>query len=220
MLDALTTEDVTAVDQWSTPGPYTATREWSLTIAAVDGTGAPVAGASVSVRDGFGALAFSGATDAAGLCLGTVTGTKISNGPAVVSQGPFAVTVTKTGVGAYAGTVAVTKVSALRVDLTAETAALDVTPPAPPGGLSRRPLSASRAHVQWTAATDPSGIAGYLVFLDGVLVGITDETRFFVSGLSPSTAYSVRVETLDRGGNASTASAPVTFSTPTEDRGP
>jgi hypothetical protein len=220
VLDALTTEDLTANDQWNAPGPYTATREWSLTIEAVGPQGTPVAGAAVSVRDGFGALAFSGTTDAAGLCLGTVVATKLSNGPAVVAQGPFAVTVTKAGVGAYAGTIPVTKTSALRVDLVAATAALDATPPAPPGGLSRRALSASRAHVQWTAVTDPSGIAGYVVFLDGVPVGITDEARFFVSGLSPSTSYAVTVEALDRGGNASGPSAPVTFSTPSEDRGP
>ena len=220
VLDAVTAENVNAIDQWNAPGPYAATREWSLTIAAVDGSGAPVAGAAVSVRDAFGALAFSGTTDAAGLSMGTLVGTRIANGPSVIDQGPFAATVSKAGVGAYAGDVAVTKTTALRVDLAAGTAATDVTPPAAPTNVTRRALSASRGHVQWSPVVDPSGIAGYLVLLDGEPVGLTDETRFVVSGLAPLATASVTIQALDRGGNASPPSAAVSITTPAEDRGP
>lgn len=220
VLDAITTEDVAAVAQWNGPAPYSATREWSLLVAAVDGSGAPVAGASVTVRDASAALAFTGTTDAAGLCVGTVVATRIANGPVATSAGPFSVAVAKAGAGSYAGTVAVTKTTALRVNLTAGTAALDVTPPPVPTGLGARAISASRGHVQWSAVTDPSSIAGYLVYVDGVLVGITDETRWFLFGLAPATSYSVTVKALDRGGNASAPTFPVGVTTPAEDRGP
>ncbi len=220
VLDAITTEDVTAVDQWNAPGPYTATREWSLTLAVVDGAGLAVAGASVTVRDTAGVLAYTGTTDAAGLSVGTVVATRIANGPAFTSESPFAISVTKTGVGAYAGTRTITKPTALRIDLAAGTASVDAAAPPAPSSLSRRAISASRAHVQWAPVTDPSSVAGYLVSLDGVLVGVTDETRFFLAGLAPATTYAVTVVALDRGGNASAPSTPVNVTTPAEDRGP
>ncbi|MCC7138518.1 MAG: carboxypeptidase regulatory-like domain-containing protein [Planctomycetes bacterium] len=220
LVDAWTTEDVLAVDQWASPGPWVATREWTLTVVVVDDGGAPVPGASVTVRDASSTVVWGGTTDAQGRVAGTVVAHSITNGPTVSGRNPFSVSVSKSGVGSYAGPVNVTARAALRVDLAGGTAAPDTTPPPAPTGLSVHRVSASRLLARWDAATDPSGVAGYLVLHDGVLAAVTDENRAWLSGLPPATSASVTVVAVDRGGNASVPTAAGTATTAPEDRGP
>ncbi|MGD9570366.1 MAG: Ig-like domain-containing protein [Thermoleophilia bacterium] len=89
---------------------------------------------------------------------------------------------------------------------------VDKTAPAAPSGL--RVVSASTAgiDVAWSAATDPSGIAGYRVFLDGVAAGDVTTTGRSFTGLACGSAHTVAVDAVDGAGNRS-ARASITAST-------
>ncbi|MDA3927815.1 MAG: T9SS type A sorting domain-containing protein [Prolixibacteraceae bacterium] len=65
----------------------------------------------------------------------------------------------------------------------------------------------------WTAATDDVGVTGYQIYVDGVLAGSSSGTSFDISGLDPSTTYSLTVVALDAVGNLSGASIPLKIGT-------
>jgi hypothetical protein len=109
--------------------------------------------------------------------------------------------------------------TALRVDLAAGVSAPDAAPPTPTGALLGTPHSASRALLRWTAASDDVGVVRYLVYDEGVLVGIAEETRHVVAGLAPGALHVFSVEALDADGKRSSAVA-VPVTTFAEDRGP
>ncbi len=81
-------------------------------------------------------------------------------------------------------------------------------------------VSASRVYVRWDPATDPSGVAGYLVALGGEPVLVSDVNDAFVAGLAPGATASVTVAAIDRGGNVSPPSTASVTTTGPEDRGP
>ncbi|MDJ0975199.1 MAG: hypothetical protein QNJ98_12115 [Planctomycetota bacterium] len=218
-IDAWTSESTTNVSQSGFPGPYTVTREWTLMVIAQNGSGQPVSGASVSVRDRVGALVFSGLTDANGRARAPLVVTRITTGPVADARGPFNVSVSGTA-GSYMGTVTMSGKHALVANLSTGTAISDVTAPTAPTGVYAVPLSASRTVVRWTASTDVSGICNYLVFKDGQLERITNQLEAVISGLSPLTTATYTVQAVDGGGNVSSLSAPAFATTPVEDRGP
>ena len=217
--DAVTTESLSNVTQWASPDPYDSTREWTLAVVATD-AGLPLAGATVTARDVNGTLVVNGTTDAAGLVAGPVIDTIVSNGPTFTDLNPYQVTVTKAGVGTWSGPVTVRARTALRVDPRAGTSVADSTPPSAPSGLWSRALSASRGLLRWTASTDDSGVAGYLVHLDGEVVGTTDTSTFVLFGLEPGTTHVPAVEAFDLNGNRTSVGVGPAFERGPEDRGP
>jgi len=64
----------------------------------------------------------------------------------------------------------------------------------------------TNAGLQWTASTDNVQVAGYKIFANGDLVGTSQVTTFFITTLSPSTAYNFTVKSYDLNGNESAAS--------------
>lgn len=72
--------------------------------------------------------------------------------------------------------------------------------------LSASGITTSSADLSWTAATDNIGVAGYIVYQNGVLKTNTTSTSLAVSGLSASTAYSFYVVAKDTAGNLSATS--------------
>lgn len=80
----------------------------------------------------------------------------------------------------------------------------DITPPTVPTGLSVTP-GATSAVFSWEASTDDTGVAGYVVFVDGVYQDTTDgdATGLFIGGLDPSTLYTFEVYAFDFAGNDS-----------------
>jgi hypothetical protein len=55
--------------------------------------------------------------------------------------------------------------------------------------------------LSWTAATDNVGVTGYDVYVGGVLNGNTTNTTYTVTGLTPSTSYSIYVKAKDAASN-------------------
>jgi hypothetical protein len=218
--DSVTTEDLLAVGQYASAGAFDTVRRATLVVRAVDAAGAPIAGATVTVLDATGLSVLSGTTAANGAFAGVVTHARITNGPFVAAKGPFAVTVAKAGVGTWAGTQAVAGRTALHVNLAGGTASADATPPPAPTNVVAFPLSASRLRVRWSAADDPSGVATYLVRIDGRLAAVASGTSAVVTGLAPSSTQVVTVAAVDRGGNVSPAASAGPATLRPEDRGP
>jgi chitin-binding protein len=88
----------------------------------------------------------------------------------------------------------------------------DTTAPDPPGSssVSARAFSSSRIDVTWGVPTTAGAadISFYEVLRNGAVVGTVDRphsARFSDNGLSPSTAYSYTVRSVDSAGNRSTA---------------
>jgi hypothetical protein len=83
------------------------------------------------------------------------------------------------------------------------------TGPGAPTGLEASPAAAG-VTLTWAAAGDDTGIAGYEVYRDGVLLGSTAATTFTDGGAVPGTVVSYRVRAIDLDGVAGPLSATVT----------
>ncbi|MER6830919.1 fibronectin type III domain-containing protein [Streptosporangium sp. NPDC000563] len=81
----------------------------------------------------------------------------------------------------------------------------DVTPPSPPENLLVTALTHFTIGVEWGAAFDNFGVAGYGVYLDGEKQGAdqVELTRLF-TGLSAATEYLIEIDAVDAQGNRST----------------
>lgn len=97
----------------------------------------------------------------------------------------------------------------------------DTTPPNVPVGLTKGTVTDKTISLSWTASTDNaggSGIAGYEVYRNGVLVkGDITTTSFSDSGLTPTTTYSYTVKAKDKSGNVSEPSAVLEITTAATD---
>jgi len=92
----------------------------------------------------------------------------------------------------------------------------DTTPPTTPGTPVASGVTATTVVLSWSAATDSggSGLAGYTVSsASGAVLGQSSTTSVTLTGLTPSTQYSVSVRARDGAGNLSTASGSVSFTT-------
>jgi hypothetical protein len=93
----------------------------------------------------------------------------------------------------------------------------DTTPPTIPSNLIATPVSPSQIDLSWNASTDASGIAGYKIYRDAVLLFTTigSGTTYQDAGLSPSTTCSYTIAAYDASpnNNASAQSAPVVATT-------
>ncbi|MGX7670987.1 glycoside hydrolase family 9 protein [Plantactinospora sp. DSM 117369] len=94
----------------------------------------------------------------------------------------------------------------------------DNTAPSAPGTPTAAAVTAGGATLSWTAATDDVGVTGYDVYRENgasdVLLGSAATPTFAVTGLAAGTAYQFYVVARDAAGNRSTASAPVSVTTP------
>src|SRR5207248_76122 len=67
--------------------------------------------------------------------------------------------------------------------------------------------------VSWNSSFDNVGVAGYLVYRDGIQFATTSSTLLSDAGLTPSTSHSYAVSAFDAAGNVSAISSPVTGTT-------
>jgi chitodextrinase len=90
-------------------------------------------------------------------------------------------------------------------------------PPSIPSGLVASDASATSFTLSWTASTGGTGgIASYDIYLNGALVGNSTSPSFALTGLTPSTTYTLTVQSKDTAGNISGASSVLTFTTPAD----
>jgi chitodextrinase len=94
------------------------------------------------------------------------------------------------------------------------TAGADLVPPSVPTGLTTGSITASGVTLSWAASTDNVGVTAYEVRRDGsVSLGVAAGTSRVITGLSPSTAYTLQVRARDAAGNWSAWSTAASFST-------
>ncbi|WP_135548180.1 fibronectin type III domain-containing protein [Paenibacillus cymbidii] len=79
----------------------------------------------------------------------------------------------------------------------------DTTPPSAPADLSAGPVSESEVALNWSAATDDTGIDHYNIYRDCISVGTTMGTSYTDSGLTQATPYFYYVLAYDAAGNES-----------------
>lgn len=87
--------------------------------------------------------------------------------------------------------------SSLSSALSVTTLSVDSQPPTAPTNLSVFEISDVLVGVKWTASTDNVGVAGYEVYVDGVLDQTVTTTSADILGLSSSTAYEIYVRAKD-----------------------
>ena len=88
----------------------------------------------------------------------------------------------------------------------AESAGLDITPPAAPGSFSASNPTSSTIDLTWTASTDNVGVEGYKIYDasdDSLVATVTGSTSTTISGLSSNTSYTFYATAYDAAGNES-----------------
>ncbi|GII02957.1 glycoside hydrolase family 9 protein [Planobispora takensis] len=89
----------------------------------------------------------------------------------------------------------------------------DEIAPSRPGKPAVSAVTGSSARLTWTASTDNVGVSGYDVYRGTTKAGTASGTSFDLTGLTPATAYSVRVVARDAAGNSSESSESTSFTT-------
>lgn len=110
-------------------------------------------------------------------------------------------------------------VSAASAPLSVKTLS-DTQAPTAPTALSASAKTVTSFTLTWTASTDNVGVSGYVVFKNGVQVGIPTSTSFSVTGLTPNTAYSMTVQAKDAAGNISGLSTALSVTTLADTQAP
>jgi chitodextrinase len=192
----------------------------NFTITGVD-TAAPTAptlsasGTTITTTN----LSWTGATDNV-----SVVGYDVYKDGVLLGSTTTATTFPVTGLTAsttYAFTVkakdAAGNVSVASNTVNVTTLAPDTTAPTAPV-LSASGTTDVATNLSWTAATDNTGVTGYDVYKNGVLLGsTTTATTYAVTGLTASTTYAFTVKAKDAAGNVSAASNTVSVTTQAPD---
>lgn len=84
----------------------------------------------------------------------------------------------------------------------------ETSAPSVPAGLNASAVSGKQVNLSWSASTDNTGVRGYGIYRDGVLINTVDKNTLTYSdtNLNPSTNYSYRVDAFDGSGNHSALS--------------
>lgn len=110
------------------------------------------------------------------------------------------------------------RVTAGAAQVTFNTNSADTTAPTVPAGLASASITATSFTLSWTPSTDVGSLVTtlvYDVYLGGSPLGATTAgtTSYLVTGLAPSTGYSMTVRARDATGNFSAQSAPFLVNT-------
>jgi hypothetical protein len=91
--------------------------------------------------------------------------------------------------------------------------AVDIYPPYRPKSLVAIALAADQMSLSWLSGGDKggTGVGGYRIFRDGVMIGVTRSKSFVDTGLAPNTSYSYTVSAYDKASptNSGLPSSPV-----------
>ncbi|PQJ82175.1 endonuclease [Polaribacter glomeratus] len=89
----------------------------------------------------------------------------------------------------------------------------DTTPPSVPLNVTISTITDSSFNINWSASSDNNEVAGYDVFVDGLLVASTTSTSYTVIGLTSSTTFTAAVLAKDKDDNKSAKSSNVSVTT-------
>ena len=89
----------------------------------------------------------------------------------------------------------------------------DSAAPTVPAALVASAITNTSVTLTWTASTDNVGVTAYEVFRGTVSQGTTDATTMVVNGLTPATAYTLRVRARDAAGRWSAQSVALVVTT-------
>ena len=94
-------------------------------------------------------------------------------------------------------------------------AVVDTEAPDAPTAVRTADVTETTAHVAWEAALDNVATTGYNAYVNGEKVNtkLVTATEYDLTGLTPSTDYSVEIEAVDAAGNVSEKSEAATFTT-------
>lgn len=81
--------------------------------------------------------------------------------------------------------------------------------PSTPSGLQAQAASHTGIHLTWNPSTDNVGVAGYRIYRDGAVVGISLTNSFTDTDLTPNKRYAYSVSAFDTSGNKSGVSGSV-----------
>lgn len=79
----------------------------------------------------------------------------------------------------------------------------DTEPPTVPTDLAAFAQSQTSVKLTWTASTDNTGVAGYRIYRDGLLIGTSTTTSYSDNTCTANTTYSYRVSAYDGNNNES-----------------
>ncbi len=97
---------------------------------------------------------------------------------------------------------------------------VDTLPPSAPTNVRSTTTTAMSIALAWDAATDNVGVTGYEVYNGSTLAGTTTGTTYTLSGLTPSTSYSITVKVRDAANNVSASSSALTVTTTADTEAP
>ena len=86
-----------------------------------------------------------------------------------------------------------------------------VAPSVPAGGAAS--AGSSVVNLTWNASTDADAVAGYRVYRDGVQIASPTQPAYTDSDVQPGTTYAYRIAAVDRAGNTSAQSGPISATT-------
>ena len=89
----------------------------------------------------------------------------------------------------------------------------DTVIPSTPLNLTANSTTNVSTYLTWDASTDNFALDGYNVYKNGVLLGSTYNTNYYVTGLTASTLFNFKVEAKDEAGNKSNFSNQVSVTT-------
>jgi|GEM_PF-1097279 len=89
------------------------------------------------------------------------------------------------------------------------TSGAESTPPTTPTNLAATVVSGTQVNLSWSASTDNTGVRGYGIYRDGVLINTVEKNILSYSdtSLNPATTYAYRLDAFDGSGNHSALSA-------------
>lgn len=89
----------------------------------------------------------------------------------------------------------------------------DLSAPTAPSGLTVLNIKSTSANLGWLASTDNISVNGYNIYVNGAKFAESPTSSFVLTGLEPSTKYTVFVKAFDAKPNESEPSNVVTFTT-------
>ena len=141
-----------------------------------------------------------------GVVIGTAVGTTYSDKKALPQ--------TKYGYKVVAVDVAKNESTASNAVTVTTPALPDTSAPTVPANLKGQAVSTTQINLTWSASTDNTGVAKYLVYRNGTqIASVTTASYGDASGLKAGTSYSYTVKAVDAAGNTSPASATAAVST-------